>query len=123
MKFTLKDLEETSKKKPQGYKEEVLSLCEREGDTLSLSDENYKILSLKYREPSVFEKTENVIKALGSFLNNPMARKPEEISKIFTQCRGCEWYVVDQQKCGKCGCLLIIKSKYKSWTCPIGKWF
>ena len=36
-------------------------------------------------------------------------------------CEGCE-YMRKDRRCAKCGCLLDKKAKWRSSSCPIGKW-
>tara|TARA_Y100001937_G_C7110676_1_gene327388 strand:- start:340 stop:492 length:153 start_codon:yes stop_codon:yes gene_type:complete len=35
-------------------------------------------------------------------------------------CASCPFKRAD--RCGKCGCILILKAKWKTSTCPIHKW-
>tara|TARA_R100000030_G_scaffold4717_1_gene3264 strand:+ start:1366 stop:1671 length:306 start_codon:yes stop_codon:yes gene_type:complete len=37
-------------------------------------------------------------------------------------CNACVHLVKDKMRCGKCGCLIQHKAKWKTTTCPIGKW-
>lgn len=34
----------------------------------------------------------------------------------------CEFYVVNQKRCGKCGCFMELKARIKSQSCPLGRW-
>ena len=37
-------------------------------------------------------------------------------------CNACEHLIKDRMRCGKCGCLIEHKAKWKTTTCPINKW-
>ena len=37
-------------------------------------------------------------------------------------CKGCEYLKESSMRCGKCGCLLEHKAKWKTTDCPIHKW-
>ena len=37
-------------------------------------------------------------------------------------CDACEHKVAGGVLCGKCGCVIFLKTKWKSQECPVGKW-
>ena len=37
-------------------------------------------------------------------------------------CRGCEFYKAKEEKCEKCGCYMLAKTKLATAKCPVGKW-
>ena len=43
-------------------------------------------------------------------------------SKRMTICRTCEHFQRRFSICGKCGCVLPIKTRFPMMKCPIGKW-
>lgn len=123
MKFSLKELEEHSKKRPQGYYNEVLSLSIKiNNNEYELSDENFSFLAQKYRTPSLFEITKNLIQATNQAISDPTLRSQEEIEKITKICISCPFLVEDGFRCGVCGCFLKWKARLRSWKCPKGKW-
>ena len=42
--------------------------------------------------------------------------------KRLDTCKACEHLIRSAMRCGKCGCLLEHKAKWKTTSCPIGKW-
>jgi len=43
-------------------------------------------------------------------------------SQRLSICNGCEFFNKDQQRCGKCGCYMSVKTYLKAEKCPVGKW-
>lgn len=37
-------------------------------------------------------------------------------------CRGCYWHQPRANMCGKCGCFLAIKGRFRWFQCPLRKW-
>ena len=37
-------------------------------------------------------------------------------------CRKCEFYIAKEEKCKKCGCYMMAKTKLATAKCPVGKW-
>ena len=71
--------------------------------------------------PSIFQQIKNFIKALYIHVKTGMNKvsgrvfmKRLDICNVCPHKRG--------ERCGKCGCLLIPKAKWKTSTCPIHKW-
>ena len=71
--------------------------------------------------PSIFQQIINFIKALYIHVKTGMNKvsgrvfmKRLDICNVCPHKRG--------ERCGKCGCLLIPKAKWKTSTCPIHKW-
>lgn len=50
------------------------------------------------------------------------SRSEDEIKTVSSICNSCDKYNQSQNRCSLCGCFLSIKTKYKAWHCPIGKW-
>lgn len=123
MKFTLLQLEEVSKNRPQGYKQEVLAASKKISDDLyELPEDAYKILFEKYRLPSRLQMVKNLIGAMADLAEDPEQRSKDEIEKCLNICAACPHMIDSQFRCGICGCFLTAKTKFKSWHCPIKKW-
>ena len=45
-----------------------------------------------------------------------------DYTQRLSDCNSCEYLVRDKMRCGKCGCLIEHKAKWKTTTCPINKW-
>jgi hypothetical protein len=50
------------------------------------------------------------------------ALDPEQINQRFSICTNCEFFHSSSKRCIKCGCNLLLKTAWKSQSCPIGKW-
>jgi hypothetical protein len=124
MKFTLEQLEKTSKSRPQGYREDVLQLATKIDDNLyELSEDNFKTLAEKYRLPSILEMIKNTANAASDALKKGRdVRSPEEIQRILSICGTCQFFILESKRCGACGCFLQAKTLFKSWHCPKNKW-
>lgn len=44
------------------------------------------------------------------------------IEKRRSICKSCEHYKRKVDLCGKCGCIVTLKSKFKDALCPLHKW-
>jgi hypothetical protein len=65
----------------------------------------------------------NLAIASKDHVKDGLAQAQEELqAERLEICKGCEFYIPEQDRCGKCGCFLKSKSAWKSSKCPIGKW-
>lgn len=46
----------------------------------------------------------------------------EKAKARMDMCLGCEFFVKEQTRCGKCGCFMKAKVALESAKCPVGKW-
>jgi hypothetical protein len=124
MIFSLKELDEKCKSRPQGYREDIMKVAIPKGDNqFEIKPEDYSILAAKYRPPTSFEKMLNVSQALKLAISDPTRRSKEEIKDILEKsCHTCEWFIQDKIICGKCGCYLGVKTSIKAFHCPLNKW-
>jgi hypothetical protein len=53
---------------------------------------------------------------------NALKISSEEAESRLTVCRGCEFFNKEQERCGKCGCKMAVKTYLKAEKCPVGKW-
>ena len=71
--------------------------------------------------PSLFQKAKNFFKALFIHIKTGMNKVSGRVyMKRLEICNSCEFKRGD--RCGKCGCLLFPKAKWKTSECPIKKW-
>lgn len=57
------------------------------------------------------------------FLNpNTEYSTKEEADRRLEICKFCPELISLTKQCKKCGCLMHLKTKLKSATCPLGKW-
>jgi hypothetical protein len=53
---------------------------------------------------------------------NPLTSSDEEAKRRLSICNGCEFFNSQQQRCGKCGCKMAVKTYLRAEKCPVGKW-
>lgn len=73
--------------------------------------------------PSKIQMAKNYASALSAHARSGFQHATTEEQKARLEiCKSCEFYILDQDRCAKCGCPLKSKSAWKSSSCPIGKW-
>lgn len=121
--FTLEQLEEKAKKRPQGYKQDVLAASKKiDEHTYELGDVEFSQLAEKYRLPSFLEMAKNVAQSVAIAIANPEFRHPEKIIECAKICQSCPLFIEESNRCGSCGCYLGIKIKFAEFECPENKW-
>ena len=53
---------------------------------------------------------------------NALRLNENEANQRLNICRGCEFFNHAQERCGKCGCFMAVKTYLKAEKCPVGKW-
>lgn len=77
----------------------------------------------KNKMPSTLEMAKNLAKATTQHVKSGFNEVSQEVQKErMDTCLDCEYYVPQQDRCSQCGCYLSRKTKWKTSTCPIGKW-
>lgn len=46
----------------------------------------------------------------------------EDYQERIDECFKCEHFLENLNRCGKCGCLVEYKARWKTTKCPIDKW-
>jgi hypothetical protein len=47
---------------------------------------------------------------------------PEEAERRFAICQGCEGFLPDAGRCSRCGCVMRVKTTFRTASCPLGNW-
>jgi hypothetical protein len=131
--LSISDLEKTSKDRPVGYKEHVLSLGKEMDGRVWLKPEDYLYLAKYYREgappePKLSDSIDNLFQAIGRWSKSGFAvASSETIEKRKEACEACPYWDSSARlglgicKHAKCGC-----TKLKWWlqteTCPDNRW-
>jgi uncharacterized paraquat-inducible protein A len=97
---------------------------------LKLASTNQVQQSASMRQPSMpspIQMTKNLMQSLGRNVQsvaagNNLRISSEDAQKRLSICSGCEFFQQAQQRCGKCGCYMAVKTYLKAERCPIGKW-
>jgi hypothetical protein len=84
-----------------------------------------KSLSEDDKELSILERAKNLSVAVKDVAVDAAKRKKvmtkkDEATKRLDMCRSCKFY--NKGICGKCGCVMAVKTKIKESRCPVGKW-
>ena len=73
--------------------------------------------------PSLWQMTKSFSKDLAKYISEGAPNVSEEdYAERLSDCNSCEHLIRDRMRCGKCGCLIQHKAKWRSTTCPINKW-
>lgn len=72
--------------------------------------------------PSTMQMARNFLGAAADHVKNGLKNVDSELQeKRLAICSECP-HIVEDSRCGKCGCFLQTKTKWASSSCPIGKW-
>lgn len=77
----------------------------------------------KSKPPGIWTMAKSFGKDLAKYIKEgaPNVSQEDYIARL-SDCNSCEHIIRDKMRCGKCGCLIEHKAKWKTTTCPIGKW-
>lgn len=79
--------------------------------------------SKKPKTPSKLQMAKNFLKSAGAHVVNGMKHANDEVQQERIDiCSDCPFISQDRGRCTKCGCILSVKIKWESSSCPIGKW-
>ena len=77
----------------------------------------------KKKLPSFVQMAKNFAGELTTYIASGAPNVEEEnYKKRLDTCNKCEHLLKATMRCGKCGCLLEHKAKWKTTTCPLSKW-
>ena len=69
--------------------------------------------------PSFFTMAANFTKELAAYAAKGAPNvSPENYTKRLEACGKCPFFKKEKMRCGKCGCLLEHKAKWRTTTCP-----
>jgi len=77
--------------------------------------------SLSEQGKNLAKFTFEVVQDTVSLTGNPFVEK-ETYKERLTICAGCEYFIVKNKRCKKCGCYMESKAKFSIAKCPIQKW-
>jgi hypothetical protein len=77
--------------------------------------------------PSMIQMANNLLHtardvAKSTMHGNHVMALQDVVDKRWQTCLNCEFFVKDSQRCTKCGCFMVAKTKLEAAKCPIGKW-
>ncbi len=140
-KFSIADLKESSTNKPEGYYEEVLLFCERDGDTLKMPIDKWIEMRDKYthsarinlregirqQTPDLKEMAKSATKSMANWASSGFKIAPKEVyDQRLNECKTCPHWdyeaLANTGRCKVCGCSTVAKLRLATEKCPIGKW-
>lgn len=73
--------------------------------------------------PSIFRMMKSFTKELTEYIKNGAPNvSPDDYAVRLDICKKCPHLISKSMRCGKCGCLLQHKAKWRTSDCPINKW-
>ena len=77
----------------------------------------------KDKLPSIWQMTKSFSKDLTKYISEGAPNvSPEDYTARLSECNSCEYIIRDRMRCGKCGCLIEHKAKWKTTSCPDSRW-
>lgn len=75
------------------------------------------------KNPSIWSMAKTFSKELTKYIAEGAPNVSEQdYRERLADCNACEHLDKDRMRCGKCGCLVQHKAKWKTTTCPINVW-
>lgn len=102
--------------------------CRGPGQNPNDCTKNNEAESIKQEEtvqemPSKMQMAKNFAKSAVNHISNGMKNVDTNLqAQRLEICADCPFISADKSRCTKCGCFLAAKTKWKSSSCPIGKW-
>ncbi len=75
------------------------------------------------KTPSIWEMTKSFTRDLSKWVAEGAPNvSQDDYKQRLSDCNSCEHLIRDKMRCGKCGCLVEHKAKWKTTKCPIDVW-
>ena len=122
----LDTLDRAAARKPAGYKNACLAAGTVNNGVLHLDEKAFAALRKKFTTPSFAKQALSLGRAVANECRS-MAAGVDPVSEDVKSdrlaiCAGCEFFIVGENRCSKCGCKLAAKAAMRSQSCPLGKW-
>lgn len=93
----------------------------------SLMNNRIQKLASSNKMPSLPAMAGNLTKSIANNVKsvmsgNSLKTTTEDANRRLNICKGCEFFNSQQERCGKCGCFMAVKTYMKAERCPVGKW-
>ncbi len=77
--------------------------------------------------PSPFQQAKNltsqvITSGIGVARGAPLLTSDENAATRLGICKTCEFFNIEKNRCTKCGCFMLAKTKFQLAKCPVGKW-
>ena len=75
------------------------------------------------KTPGIWSMTKSFSRDLAKWVKEGAPNvSPGDYTERLSDCNACEHLIRDKMRCGKCGCLIEHKAKWKTTKCPINVW-
>ena len=122
----LAKLQSAATLKPQGYYDACLSAGTVVDGNLELSERAYAELRARFSPPPRATQIRSAINAVaaecGATVAGESAIEPEQKAARLSVCETCEFLIVADRRCSKCGCWVDAKAGFRTQQCPENKW-
>lgn len=82
-------------------------------------EENKKNQPEEVKPPSMFQMMKSFGKELGKWVKEGVpATSPADYIQRLNACKACPHLIEKHMRCGKCGCMIEHKAKWRTTTCP-----
>lgn len=124
--ISLVTLQSAATTKPQGYYEACLAAGTVIGDSLELSEQAFTTLRARFSPPPRTAQLRSFAGALtaecGAAIEGQPPVSAEEKANRAAICEECEFFIVADRRCSKCGCWVDTKAGFRTQQCPEKKW-
>jgi len=122
----LAKLQSAATLKAPGYYDACISMGAVVGGNLELSDSAFAALRAQFSPPPLTAQIQSaagaVMEECGAALSGEAAVDDATKAARLTTCEGCEFFIVADRRCQKCGCWMELKTAFRTATCPESKW-
>lgn len=122
----LTKLQSVAALKPQGYYDACLAAGTVVGENLELSERAFAELRARFSPPPRTTQIRTLAGAVAAECGAAIEGQPpvstEEKANRIGICEECEFFIVADRRCSKCGCWMDAKAGFRTQQCPEGKW-
>jgi hypothetical protein len=122
----LSKLQSAATLKAPGYYDACIAAGTVVGDNLELSESAFAQLRAQFSPPPITQQIQSaagaVVAECGAFLSGEPSVDDVTKAARLAVCEGCEFFIIADRRCQKCGCWMEVKAGFRTATCPEGKW-
>jgi len=122
----LSKLQSAATLKAAGYYDACIAAGTVVGNNLQLTEDAFAALRAQFSPPPLTSQIKSatgaVVAECGAALSGEAAVDDTTKAARLNTCEGCEFFIVADRRCQKCGCWMELKTAFRTATCPEGKW-
>ncbi|MCX6968094.1 MAG: DUF6171 family protein [Verrucomicrobia bacterium] len=112
--------------KAPGYYDACIAAGTVVGDNLELSESAFAALRAQFSPPPLISQIKSasgaIVAECGAALSGEAAVDDSTNAARITTCEACEYFIMADRRCQKCGCWMELKAGFRTGTCPVGNW-